>query len=199
MLPAGAVPDEERHRNGPAGLKLNFVARIGRRKGAAEHHAPLPVVERRLCGGRRGQGVELIDPPGQPGHRAARLAGPAPLVHRIGGRAHEEVRPLHAVREAPGELHRQLVRPRLRRRGSGIVARYRLHQSLLEPEPRRVRTLRAVVPGHTQRQRLAVVHRLHPHARHRGREPARLPDDLTHQWEPVPVHARPGRVVRREG
>src|SRR2546427_463349 len=72
VFPAGTVPREERHRNGPAGRELKFVGGIGGRKGAGEHHAPLPVLVARLGGRAAGEGVEPLEPARQPAHRPSR-------------------------------------------------------------------------------------------------------------------------------
>src|SRR5207249_1928090 len=48
-----------------------------------------------------------------------------------------------------------------------------------------------------QRERLTIVHRLHPDARDCRREPARLVNDLAYEREPVASGPRPRRIVGR--
>src|SRR5882724_4553875 len=113
-LTVAAVPGEKRHRNRAHRGELELVRRVARRERAAELHSPLPVVVNRLRAyPRPRQGIEALDSAREARHGPALTcgpeAGPAPLIHRLRGRAHQEIRPLHARGDGHRELHGELV------------------------------------------------------------------------------------------
>src|SRR5688500_9641224 len=108
----GAVPREQRHRDRAPGLEAEPVLDLARVHRTAQHEPPLALIEDGLRNQGSGLGGTERLVSRQPARQQlARLLSPfpAPEIHRIAIVAHEEVGPLHPVRDGAGELDHERV------------------------------------------------------------------------------------------